>query len=184
MSEAGAPTRAAQRRHIEARERRRQRILHGEDEVRRDEAVEARRLQVGQQRRALAGLRSVESVVGAHDRVGVRLADGALERRLVDLLQRALGDVHVDAPTAPAAGLVEADTPELLVVGDVMLERRDHVGALGARDLLSDGLAREERVLAEVLGLAPAERGARERNAPDPAEHGVSRTDSALCEET
>ena len=142
-------------------ERRGERVLDGEDEVGGHEAVEARGLEVGEQRRALARLRPVEAVVGAHHRVGRGLADRALERRLVDLLQRPLGDEGVHVALAPRRS-VEADAAPLGVVGDVVLERRDHVAALGAGDLLGHRLAREERVLAEVLGLAPRQRRARD----------------------
>ena len=125
-------------------------------------------LRSDEQRRALARLRPVEAVVGAHHRVGVGLADRALERRLVDLLQRPLGDDRVDAAAAPGRG-VEADAAPLGVVGHVVLERRDHVTALGAGDLLGHRLARQERVLAEVLGLASGQRRARDvHGGPEP----------------
>ena len=67
-----APARPAERGDVEAGERRGERVLDGEDEVGRHEAVEARGLEVGEQRRALARLRPVEAVVGAHHRVGRR----------------------------------------------------------------------------------------------------------------
>ena len=101
----------------------------------------------GQQPRVLRGREPVDLVVGAHDRPRWAGRDDPLERGQVDLAQRALVDTGVDAE--PVA---------LLVVGREVLHRRAHTMGLDALDDPEAQLARQVRVLGEVLEVAPAER--------------------------
>ena len=102
-----------------------------------------------------------EQVVGAHHRRAVRLLHRGLERRQLDLMQRARIDVDVDE--RPAAVDTEdwrdADLP-LLVVGGEVLDVRHHPLRLQPVGPADGRLPGEERVLAVGLEGAPAERRA------------------------
>ena len=104
---------------------------------------------LGQQPVVLGRVRAVDLVVGAHDRPRPRLLDDALEAGEVDLAQRALVDVGRDAQPVG-----------LLVVGRVVLDRRADALALQALDERRAEHAGDERVLGEVLEVAPAQGGA------------------------
>jgi hypothetical protein len=92
---------------------------------------------------------AVEFVVGAHHGPGLRLFDGSLERRQVDLAQGAL--VHLGA---------DGHALVFLVVGGKVLERSANALALHAVDQAGRQLAGQEGVLGKVLEVAPADRRA------------------------
>ena len=154
-----------QGRQVHSRQRGGHRIAHREAEVRDHEPPEAAALfDVAERGRVLAARQAVDLVIGAHHRVHVALLHRGAERRLVDLLQRPFG--HGDVDTGPAderaRGYLEADPAPVLVVGGVVLERRDDVLALRAADHLCRGIAGQERIFALSLRLA-----ARQRRASD-----------------
>src|ERR1035441_6655415 len=91
-----------------------------------------------------AAVGAVDTVVRAHDGPRMALLHGRAERGEVDLAQGPLADVLVDGA---ALGL--------LVVRRKMLHRRDDALALDARRDLAGEHAREERVLRQVLEVAP-----------------------------
>ena len=103
---------------------------------------------VGQEFFALAGVFSVDQVVGAHQGVRLALLYGGLVSCEVDLPQRAF--VH---------HRVVGHAAVLLVVHDVMLERCSHVFALYALDVGSGDLAGEVGVFGIILEIPAAERG-------------------------
>src|SRR5690348_4155112 len=118
-------------------------------------------LEVGQRGRVLAAGQAVDLVVGAHHRVRVALLHGGAERRLVDLLERPLGHGDIDAGAADRRVLGrEADPAPVLVVGGVVLERRDDVLALGAADHLGGGVAGQVRILTLGFRLPARQRRA------------------------
>ena len=96
---------------------------------------------------ALAAMHAVHLVVGRHHVPCVRLLHGRLERRQIDLVQRALVDRRVDA-----VALV------LLVVGGEMLHRRNHAFALHALDIGDAQLPGEIRIFAVAFEVAPPQR--------------------------
>ena len=102
---------------------------------------------LGEQPVVLRRVGAVDLVVGAHHRPRPRLLDDALEAGQVDLAQRALVDVGRDAQPVG-----------LLVVGRVVLDRRADALALQALDERRAEHAGDERVLGEVLEVAPAQR--------------------------
>src|SRR5205814_6056574 len=82
----------------------------------------------------------VDEAVRAHDCADVRLADGRLERRQIDLVQRAVVDVRGDVVPV-----------RLLAVDRVVLDGGDYRVLLDAPDLRHGRLRAEEWVLAERL---------------------------------
>ncbi len=120
-------------------------------EVRHDVPVEAEvTLEHVVEQRVLAGVRAVDLVVGAHHPGRVALSERDLEGQVVDLPEGPL--VHVRGAGRPVG---------LLLVGDVVLEDRpDPPVGLDAADAGRGEGAAEQRVLAEVFGGAPGERGA------------------------
>ena len=99
----------------------------------------------------LARVGAVDPVLGAHHGAGVGLLDGGLERRLIDLAQRALVDVLVDNVAV-----------DLLVVGEIVLRLGDRALGLDPLDGRHDDLARELRILAVGLERPPIQRDARD----------------------
>ncbi|CAH0226447.1 hypothetical protein SRABI128_02328 [Microbacterium sp. Bi128] len=147
LGEIGPRGRGPGHREVLRRRGRRERT-HGRP-VAHDDAVEAPlRVQRGLEQLVLGHRHAVDRVVRAHDRPRAGL-DRALERRQVQLAQRAL--VHVD---------VDGEAVGLGVVGDVVLRRRRDAVVLEAADVGGRELGRELRVLAEALEMASAERGA------------------------
>ena len=106
-----------------------------------DEAFEADLVAQNRRQRILvaAGERAIDAVVGAHDRGDVGLADGSVEWRHIDLVQRLVVDVR-----AAAVG----------VVAHIVLDLRHHMLRLNALDLGHTHLRGEEWILAE--GVVPA----------------------------
>ncbi|CAM5620141.1 hypothetical protein SCYAM73S_07825 [Streptomyces cyaneofuscatus] len=104
---------------------------------------------VGQQPGVLREGHPVDAVVGGHHGPGAVAADDAFEGAEVDLAQRALVDVGADPHPVG-----------LLVVGRVVLECRAHTGLLEPAHHGPAQLGGEQRVLGEVLEVAPAERRA------------------------
>ena len=133
----------------------------------------------------LGGRDAVDVVVGGHDRPGVRLLDGDLERQQVDLAQRLLGDdgVHVVALGLRLVGdqVLQAGADPLVLQplhvgrGELASEqrvlehcskRRPPSGAVQVDgraehhvDLLAFGLLREH--LADLVGAVPLHEEAR-----------------------
>ena len=114
---------------------------------------------VREERRVLAHVRAVHAVVRAHHRRDLAVAHRHLERQQVELVQHAVGD---DGVLRRAI--------RLLLVGDEVLRHRDHAVLLHRADLGHRHRPGQERVLAEVLEVAPALRRAREVE-PRPLEH-------------
>lgn len=148
------PARRAQagRRHLEGATGRR----GGDDVVRAapvgdDGAVEPPlpAQDLGEEERVLVGVDAVDEVVRRHDRPGPGLRDDDPERREVDLPERALVD-H---------GVRDHATQLLGVHREVLGARGDAVG-LDPAHVAGGHPAREQRVLGEVLEVAPAERRA------------------------
>ena len=106
---------------------------------------------VGEQRLVVRAVHAVHGVVGAHDGGGPPLAYGDLKAAEVQLPERAI--VH-DAVGGKALVL-------LAVAGEV-LETGARALGLDAADEGGGELAREQRVLGEVLEVPPAERAALE----------------------
>ena len=98
----------------------------------------------------LAHVLAEGDVVRAHQGADVPLLDGGLERREVDLVQRAVVNVDVDRVAV-----------ELLIVEDVMLRLREHRVALDASDRGGHHLAAQVRILAPVLEVPAIGRDAR-----------------------
>ena len=97
---------------------------------------------------------AVDLVVGGHDRAGLAAFDGDLEREQVGF---AMGG-RIDERVEPVAvGLV--------AVQREVLDRRDHALALDPGDRLAGEHAAEQRVLGQVLEVAPVARVAREVDA-------------------
>jgi hypothetical protein len=102
---------------------------------------------LGQQQLALGGEGAVDLVVGAHHGLRLALADGDLEAPQVDLAQRPLAHPGIDRhPTV------------LLVVDREVLEGGADALALDAAHEGAGDPAGEQRVLAVVLEVAPAQR--------------------------
>ena len=115
-----------------------------------DDAVEAPLvLEHVAQQRALGHRRAVDAVVGGHDGPGARVGDDRLERRQVQLAQRALVDAGV-----------EREALGLGVVGDEVLDRRADALGLQAAHVGGADARGEQRVLAEALEVPAAERRA------------------------
>ncbi len=123
--------------------------------VRHHDAVEAPLAleRLGEQR-ALRHRRAVDAVVGGHERPGRGEAPDVLERREVELAQRALVDLRVDGHPVG-----------LGLVGDVVLDGRGDTARLHAAHVRRADPAAQERVLGEVLEVAAAERAAVEVHA-------------------
>ena len=100
---------------------------------------------VGERLARLAGVLTVDQVVGAHDRPGLRFGDGDLEAGQVQLPQGALVDDRV-----------EAHPVVLLVVDREVLQAGAHPLGLDAPHQRRRRLARQQRVLGEVLEVASA----------------------------
>ncbi len=123
--------------------------------VRHHDAVEAPLAleRLGEQR-ALRHRRPVDAVVGGHERPRRGEAPDVLERREVELAQRALVDARVDGHPVG-----------LRLVGDVVLDRRGDAARLHAAHVRRADPAAQDRVLGEVLEVAAAERAAVEVHA-------------------
>ena len=116
--------------------------------VRHDEPVELPlALEDVAEQRALRHRMAVDAVVGRHHRPGAALAHDRLERRHVELAQRALAHARV-----------ERHPLRLGVVGDEVLHRRADAAALHAADVRDADPGREQRILAEALEVPPAVR--------------------------
>ena len=102
---------------------------------------------LGEQPPVLGGVRAVDLVVGAHDRPRPGGGDHVLERGQVDLAQRALVDLGVDA-----------EPVGLLVVGGEVLDAGAHPLALQPLDEPGRDASGQVRVLGDVLEVAPAQR--------------------------
>jgi hypothetical protein len=116
-----------------------------------DEAIEAPlRLQdLDEQPAVVTAVLSAVSVIGAHDGEAAPAPDGRLEGGQVDFAQRAV--IHHDIDLAAI---------QLLVVQGEMLDAR---GGAGGLDTLDDGhghFGGEVGILAEILEVASAQRGA------------------------
>ena len=110
------------------------------------------------------GVDAIHQVVRGHERPGLGLADGNLERAQVELAERPLGDDRVDGQ--PVRLLLVADK----VCGwsappcpghfrsKLTLDGGRHALLLEALDVLGSQLARQERVLGEGLKVAPSQR--------------------------
>src|SRR5450759_67196 len=84
-----------------------------------------------------------------YKRQGLGLANGPLERGHVQLAQRPLGHVYVEVLTI-----------RLGVVANVVLRTTAHAPRLQAADVGTGDPSGQERVLRELLEVAPADRGA------------------------
>ena len=92
----------------------------------------------------LAGVDAVDLVVGAHHAADAGLFHGDLEGQQVDLAQRPFIDAHVD-PVAIG----------LLGVGHEVLDGRNDALRLDSAHLRRHHAAGQDRILAEVLEVAP-----------------------------
>ena len=95
----------------------------------------------------LAGIDSVDLVVGAHDRAGATLLDPDLESEEVRLSRRRRIDPGV-----------EHDAVGLLIVEGEVLDRRNDVTALRPGDHCPRHEAGDQRVFGKILENAPAAR--------------------------
>ncbi len=95
----------------------------------------------------LAAERAVEAVVPGHDDADVGVANGSLERHEVQLAERAFVDLRRDRHPL-----------ELGVVADEVLDARRHPLALQPAHVGDRQLGGQDRVLAEALEVASADR--------------------------
>ena len=111
----------------------------------------------------LARVLAVQAVVGAHDRADVRLVDGRLEGRKVDLAERALVDHHIDGVAVaehahPERHALRCRPHAFLVIGGEVLHVGDHALALRALDPGDGHAAGQPRILAVAFEGPAAER--------------------------
>ena len=147
-----ALTTAARRRHLEVEPgmHRRGPIVHGAPVGDDDAVVSPVPTQhVGQEPAVLRGVHAVDPVVGAHHGPRPRGGDDPFEGGQVDLPQRPLVDLGRHGHPV-----------RLLVVRGEVFERGTHAPALDAAHERRAELAGEQRVLGEVLEVAPAQRRA------------------------
>ena len=145
-----ASSRPTQRTQVEAGSERLRVVTNSEQEVRAVEALPAPLLaRDGQDLCALAGVRTVDAVVGAHHRPRAS-TDRRLERAQVGVLKD--GCRHVDVHRVAAVRLqAVAGATVLAVVGDIVLQLGDDMLRLQPADVGCAEETGEMRVLAEGL---------------------------------
>ena len=104
---------------------------------------------VVQQILVVAAMLALIFIVGAHDRPGTALLDGRLEGRKVNLVQRPVTDLNVDAVAV-----------HLLIIQREVLHAGGDAVLLHLPDIGNDHPRGEEGVLAHILEIAAVERRA------------------------